>query len=221
MTKKVIAILFSLLIIFLIVACGGSIITILRVGDIIAVANYSDLVIYADAKLEIETFGLDDETDIKIKLIEWFRATKNFGSRTGDFSTYLTADIEVPIVNYYNDYFYLFDDPFSILLYDAGDRIYISFVFNDLKFDEIDNYIQDNYYSSLSLEDWNFTINLYNDTKQEQSVILNYVYANGEALLFEELFRMEPKEIIDLKISDLLRDFAKQEGFSTFGQLLR
>ncbi|MFA7671735.1 MAG: hypothetical protein WCY53_05690 [Sphaerochaetaceae bacterium] len=222
MTKRTLRYIIStFVLLLLIISCGGSLITTLRVGDILAVADYSDLVIYANAKIEIETFGLEDETDLKKKVTEWFRGAENFGSRSGDLTTFLTADIEIPIYNYYNNYYYKSTDPFSILLYNAQDRIYLSFLFSESKFKEIDDYVQENFFSSLSLKDWNFSITLYNDTKEKQTVALNYVYVNDEPLLFEESYSLNPRETLDIRISDLLRDFAVTEGFSTFGELIK
>lgn len=205
-------------VVLFLIACTGSVTTELYFSDIFEIAYDQDLIYYTKGTIEIESFSdeLDEELNENIK--KWFRDAKNFRIIERDFDNFVVADIVVPIINYENYDYDNSNDFLTILVdftYDGS--ILLGFELNETVAEMIDDYLSDNYFSSLEIANWDFTIDLKNDTREEYLVELFGVYANEEPLLYGETYIIDSREAIMLRFGDIIKDYAYLYGDAFFG----
>ena len=200
------------------VACSGSIVTELYFSDIFEIADDYNLVAFTKATIEIETLSEEQDEELNNKIWEWFRDAKNFHTISRDFSSYLVADIKIPIINYANWQFDSSKDLITLLVdLDDEETILLGFSFSEEVFDKINDYLFKTYFTTLKITDWAFTIEVKNDTKEEQVIDLFGVYANQEPILYGKPFYLDPRDSLQIRFGDILRDYAYQNGEAVFG----
>jgi len=215
MTKPSIARVAGVLItLILLVACSGSIATDLYIADIEDVALDPSVIYYTHATLMMESPGSSSVEQLKTKIREWFRDVDNFRETDIDFSSYLVADIMVPVINSNVTVIDAKKDLFTIIATQntAGETEF-GFRFDRSVFDTMNRYVKDEFWSSLSIEDWDFSIDLRNDSRTTKDLLIHSLYVDGEPVLGPKKFTVKNRGTLNLKFSDILRDygFAHQE----------
>ena len=96
----------------------------------------------------------------------WFRDAQNFRETTIDFSTYLVADIKIPVAYADNEQVKKEQDLLSIIVRkDKPNELDFGIRLNKNVFAKIQEHVRDMFYQDLSISDWTFSIDLKNDTK--------------------------------------------------------
>lgn len=201
-----------------IVACSGSIVAELYFTDIFEIVDDNALVHFTRATIEIETVSEKPDEALNNKIREWFRDAKNFRVISRDFSSYLQADIKIPIINYSNRWFDSSGDLITLLVdTDSEGTILLGFSFAKAVFEKINAYLFDTYFTTLKIGDWQFTIEVKNDTKEEKIIDVLGVYANQEPVLYGKPFSLEPRDSLQIRFGDVLRDYGYQNEQAVFG----
>lgn len=222
MKKKLTSILIGIGIVLFIVACSGSISSELYIRDILDIGANPSTVYYTTATIEMESPGEDSLEQLTMKMKEWFREAQNFRQVTKDYSTFLVADIKIPVHNRNQKNIDNRHDLLSLVLEeDKKGDINFGFRFDQGMFEQISSYVKDEFWTSVSIQDWAFSIVLKNDTRESQKIVLQTVYANQEPVLFPEEFILNARDSVTINFADVLRDYAYKEGEVLFGTLLR
>ncbi len=220
MRKRNVALIVVLAAVLIIVSCKGTISTFVPLSNIVDVGQNEDIVYLASARLLIPLFSfVDEDQDLKDKVSYWFRGAQNIQFDNSGESTYLTADIKIPIYNYLN---YNFDNTYDLLALVVDQyygELYFGFSLSDFILDEINDYLLYNFFTSISFDEWKITINLYNDYKEDQSVELYGVYVDGKPNLHGKSYTLKSDEYVEVELSELVKDVALQEGDLFFGFL--
>ncbi len=222
MRKKIFKSVFIVVLGLFVVACSGSIASELYIRDLLEIGESPDSVFFTTATIEMESPGEESLDQLIAKMQEWFREAQNFRQVEKDFSTYLVADIKVPVLH--RDILRVDEKRDLITLIveeDADDDIGFGFRFDPVLFEEIGAYVQEEFWTSLSIQDWDFSIALKNDTRKTQRVILQTIYANQQPVLFPEAYELLARDSVLLSFPDILRDYAYQKGEVLFGTLIR
>ena len=205
-------------VVLFLVACSGSVVAELYFSDIFEIAYDPDLIYYTKGTIEIESYGDELDEELNNNIRKWFSDAKNFRIVERDFDNYVAADIKVPIINYDNWDFDTSGDLITILVdRDYDDSIYLGFELSDTVVEMIDDYLYENYFSSFEITNWEFTIDLKNDTREDHLVELFGGYANEEPLLYGETYIIDTREAIMIRFGDIIKDYAYLYGDAYFG----
>lgn len=207
-------------IVLLLVACSGSITSELYIRDLLDLAASPDQVFYTQGTVSVESFGSDSNEDLKEMITTWFRDAQNFRETTIDFSTYLVADIKIPVAYADNEQVKKEQDLLSIIVRkDKPNELDFGIRLNKNVFAKIQEHVRDMFYQDLSISDWTFSIDLKNDTRNAQSMTLQTIYANDEPLLYPKTITVKERETVKLSFPDILRDYSYLYGDVFFGTL--
>ena len=207
-------------IVLLLVACSGSITSELYIRDLLDLAASPDQVFYTQGTVSVESFGSDSNEDLKEMIVTWFRDAQNFRETTIDFSTYLVADIKIPIAYADNELLKKEQDLLSIVVKkDKPRELEFGIRLDKHVFAKIQEDVMENFYQNLSISDWTFSIDLKNDTRNAQSLTLQTIYANDEPLLYPKTMTVKERETVKLSFPDILRDYSYRYGDVFFGTL--
>ena len=207
-------------IVLLLVACSGSITSELYIRDLLDLAARPDQVFYTQGTVSVESFGSDSNEDLKEMITTWFRDAQNFRETTIDFSTYLVADIKIPVAYADNEQVKKEQDLLSIIVRkDKPNELDFGIRLDKNVFAKIQEHVRDMFYQDLSISDWTFSIDLKNDTRNAQSLTLQTIYANDEPLLYQKTMTVKERETVKLSFPDILRDYSYRYGDVFFGTL--
>ena len=208
-----------LLLMLLLTGCGGEIVTDLYVQDILDVVTGEEESLLTTATITLESPGEESNEQLMSLIDQNFRDAGNFRPTSGDFSNYITVDVKVPVVLLDNHEDLLVkEDSMGIVVMDLEDGAYgFGLVLNSYKLDEMFSALGEELWFSVGIEDFSFTVKLINDLREAISVMLHGVYANNIPLAYEEIFEMERRDIIDIRLSDVLRDYAYEEWMVLLG----
>jgi hypothetical protein len=126
-----------------------------------------------------------------------------------DYYPYLEADIEIPI-NKINGNHEFQDDGSSlinILLKINKDDYEIGLYFNKDKFESLKNIVSEKYYQSLDINEFLFSLKINNDLRTNCIFYPNYIYVDNEPFLSGNSITMKPRDEVNIKLSDILRDY--------------
>jgi len=87
-------------------------------------------------------------------------------------------------------------------------------------FDTMNRYVKDEFWSSLSIEDWDFSIDLKNDSRKTKDVVIHSLYVDDEPVLTPKKFSVKNRDSLNLRFSDILRDYGFAQGEVMIGSLL-
>ncbi|HPK64383.1 MAG TPA: hypothetical protein PLW57_05895 [Sphaerochaeta sp.] len=207
-------------IVLLLVACSGSISSELYIRDLLDLAASPNQVFYTQGTVSVESFGSDSNEDLKEMIVTWFRDAQNFRETTIDFSTYLVADIKIPIAYADNELLKEEQDLLSIVVKkDKLRELEFGIRLDKNVFAKIQEHVREMFYQDLSISDWTFSIDLKNDTRNAQSLTLQTIYANDEPLLYQKTMIVKERETVKLSFPDILRDYSYRYGDVFFGTL--
>lgn len=210
-----------LLLVLILTGCGGEMVTDLYVQDIYEIAEGVEEPLFTTATIALETFG-EEYDDEMIELIEAnFRQATNFRTRSQEYSTYLLADVKVPILDFEDSLdLWNFEDLLGIVVLTMEDgSLAFGVGLNSEKFGELSTYFGDEYWGPLSIKDFTISVKLINDLRDPVLVSLQSVYVNQVPLAYDEIYELQRRDILDIQIADVLRDYAFEEGIVFFGIL--
>ena len=222
-SKKLTGIALLLAVLFL-TGCGGSVVTDLYVQDILEVLEVVEGVkepMLTTATITVESPGEEYQAQVAELLERTFREATNFRTLSQDFSTYIAMDVKVPILDL-DDYLELGmnDDALGIVVMDMDeDGIAFGFAMNGERLDELFTTISDEFWQSVSVRDFIFTVKLISDIREPISVSLQGIYANQAPVAYEEKFDLVRRDVLEIKLGDVMRDSAYQDGLAVFGVL--
>jgi len=218
--KKLVGLALVLAVLFL-TGCAGEFITDLYIQDILDVASGEEEYLLTSGTIYLESPGEEYNTQLQTILEATFRDVKNFRTGSGEYGSKLVADLKVPVL--------LFDDTFVepwleeplaivIMPLDEGYTAF-GFMLNGEKLDGIfASFLQDSFYT-IGVKDFTFFVKLYNDHRGVVPVSFQGVYVNGVPYHYEELLELERRDSVELRLGDVARDYAYEEGYVFVGAL--
>lgn len=218
--KKKAGIIVAIAIVLILVACSGSITSELYIRDLLDLAASPNQVFYTQGTVSVESFGSDSNEDLKEMITTWFRDAQNFRETSIDFSTYLVADIKIPVAYANNEQLKTEQDLLSIVVRkNKPTELEFGIRLDKHVFAKIQEDVMENFYQNLSISDWTFSIDLKNDTRNAQSLTLQTIYANDEPLLYQKTMTVKERETVKLSFPDILRDYSYHYGDVFFGTI--
>ena len=208
-----------LLVALLLTGCGGEIVTDLYVQDILDVVSGEEESLFTTATITLESPGEEYNEQLMSLIAQNFRDAGNFRTTSQEFSTYISVDVKVPIVLLDNhEALWSEEDSIGIVVMDLEDGDYgFGLALNSYKLDEMFSALEEELWFSVGIEDFSFTVRLVNDLRESINVLLQGVYANNVPLAYEEIFEMARRDIIEIRLSDVLRDHAYEEWMVLIG----
>lgn len=79
--------------------------------------------------------------------------------------------------------------------------------------------MQENFWQQLSFSDFTLQLRLINDTRETVTASVYSLYANQQPVLFLEDYSLARRDMLELRLSDVMRDYAYEEGFVLIGSL--
>ncbi len=213
--------LFMVLVVMLVLlcACKTDVKVDLYVRDIIDVAAGESLLAYGTLKIEHPGEELDQTIVSIVK--EGFPEATDFRIEKEGFDSYVVASIEVPVVN--NVHYAMSEYPESMFVVVCGqiDRgeINLILVFSSEMFGKLNRAVYNEYFQELSVDDMTITVSVHNDLRYDVSFELAGVYANREPIPFTDVRSVVPRQNLDIRLSDVLRDFAYQNAWVSIGRM--
>ncbi|HKM43402.1 MAG TPA: hypothetical protein VJZ70_05375 [Limnochordia bacterium] len=218
LSKRLSAVGLLLLALFL-TGCGGSVSTDLYVQDIIEVVEGLEEPLFTSSTISVESPGDEYNAEL-IELLERnFRDVRNARTESKDYSTYVLVDVKVPIL-ILEDYEQLWenDEAIGIIVVDMEDgSAAFGVALNSDKLDSLFGAFMDQLWDSASIEDFTFSVKLYNDTRDPVFASLQGVYANGVPIAYEEVYEMARRDVMEIRLGDVARDVAYQDGLVIIG----
>lgn len=219
-SKKLLGLGLLFLVVFL-TGCGGEIVTDLYIQDVYEVLAGVEEPIFTDAVIAIVVLDEESNAELIESLALNLRDAANPRTWVDDEEdiTYLMMDVKVPILDYEHiEDLWTFGDVLGIVVMETdGGSIALGVGINREKFVELVSFVNDDSWEVLSIRDFNVFVNLVNDTKNPISVVLQSVYADGEPLPYEEVYDFPRASSSELRLSDVARDLAYNEGLMFFG----
>lgn len=218
--KRLVGVLLVLAVLLL-TGCAGEFITDLYIQDILDVASGEEEYLLTTGTVIIESPGEEFEASLQAILEETFREVKNFRKGSDEYSSKVMADLKVPVL--------LFDtsleepwleEAMAIVIMPLDDGMSaFGLMLNGEKIDGLfASFLEDAFYS-VGVKDFTFFIRLNNDLRGPIPIFLQGVYADGVPYHYEELMELDRREWVELKLGDVARDFAYEEGYVFLGGL--
>jgi hypothetical protein len=210
-----------LLLALLLTGCGGEIVADLYIQDIYEIAEGVEEPMFTTATIALESLGEEYNAEL-IELIELnFRQTANFRTQSRDFSTYLLADVKIPVLDLEDsDDLWIANGLLGIVVLTMEDgSLAFGIGLNGDKFLELSSSFGEDSWQGLSIKDFTIGVKLINDLRDPVLVSLQSVYANQVPLAYDEMYELQRRDILDIQLADVLRDYAFEEGIVFFGIL--
>lgn len=197
--------------------CAGEIVSDLYVEDVFEVAEFNEE-LFTPATVAIESMGTEFMEDVAELLKMAFRDATNFREQNRDYSTYVLADVKLPIVNVtYTDEL-PDEDLFSLVVFTEHEEgVLFGLGVNRELFDEIADYVYEEFWQALSFSGLTLTIRLNNDSKETVDLTLQNVYVNQVPVLYSDEYQLARRDSLELRLSDIMRDYAYNEGYVFVG----
>ena len=202
-------------------ACDGEVTADLYVRDVLDLAEGGVSDLLTTATVAVQASGGAEETRTYIE--NNFRDAGNFRQQNRNFTNFILADIKIPIANAEAERDYLNDqDLVAVVVRSAEDGgAEFGIVLNREKYRQISQHVEDEYYQSISPQDMTIQLRLSNDSRRDVTVQLSDVYANQEPLPFERSYELSSRDAVELRFSNVLRDYLFEEGSVYIGRLGR
>lgn len=205
----------------LLATCDSDLTADLYVRDIVDLANGTVDRVFTSATISVESPGSDSAAEVEQYIRENFRDANNFRVESRNYTDFVLSDIKIPVVN--ADTTNSPTEPqdlFALLVRvtEAGSAEF-GIAVNNGKFTRISRHAKDEYYQDVSVSDMRITLRVSNDTRSEAAVLLSDVYANQNPLPFEHEYLLSPRDVVELRFSDVLRDYAFRQGSVYLGEI--
>ncbi len=137
---------------------------------------------------------------------------------------FLVFDSRVPIISTDNIDKLEDKDLFAIVVKTNLDRavegeLQFGLYMNKIKFFDIQNFIEENFYSTISMSNLYLFIDLYNNFEPDLKICLNAIYVNDEPIIYPEDFVLPKGEKMQLRLSDVIKDYIYNNDYLLFGKL--
>ncbi len=197
----------------LVVACESSVSISLYVRDMLDVSDGESLIAYSVLSIKKER-DLDDE------LIDVIRVGFPEASGFRVEGDYILADIEIPLVSSRNEIRVYPESMFVVICEPlANDEVLLALSFSEALFTRLSETIYDEYYQRLDTDDMDIFIRIHNDMRDTVSFELTSVYANRDPIPFTETLTLGSRQNLDLRFSDVLRDYTFENQFAPVGKM--
>lgn len=206
---------------FLLTGCAGEFVTDLYVQDIWDVINGEEEYILTTGSILIESPGEEYNELLKNVLEQNFRDVKNFRTGSGDYSSKVIVDVKVPVLDFDESLEEPWIEESMAIVVMPMDDGWAAFglALNGEKIDGMFAAIQEETFMTVGVKDFSFFVNLNNDMRGTQPVYLQGVYADGRPFAYEEVIEMERRDMVELQLGDVARDYACEEGWVFIGVL--
>lgn len=223
MKKKIIILSLIFIFIFL-VSCGIGFSCDLYVKDIVDIAFGVNDVLFTDAMFAIQISEENEKLEDFVR--QNFRDVQNLRvEEDEDYIMYLVFDSKVPVVSLDNigkledkDLFAIVTQ--KIIKESIEKEVQFGLFMNKDKFADIQNYIEEEFYSTISMSDLHLFIDLYNNFLPNLKISLNAIYVNDEPIIYPKDFVLKKDEKMELKLSDVIKDYIYKNDYLLFAKLL-
>ncbi len=216
--KRLLLYLAITLLFVMLTACKTDITMNLYVRDIVDVAIGETIVAHGVLKLEHPGSELDDTIISIIK--KGFPEASNFGVEQDGFDSFIIADIEVPVVTTAHQ---ALDYPDSMFVIVSGaishNEANLILIFSREVFSDLNDAVYKEYFQRLSVDDMTITVSIHNDLRYDVLFELMSVYANRVPIPFADTKTLVPRQNLEIRLSDVLRDFAYENRSVSFGRI--
>ena len=195
------------------VSCKADMAILVYVNDILDLLSAKSGTIQTKATVQIEIPSQDSAEQILTVLQRYFKSVDNTKTISKDMSTFLSFTTTFPLT-------YLgpgggdrtSDDMVLLILLDteeSGPILEIALNKNQLA--NLNTYIKDQYYQSITVEEMSFSITINNDTRNDFKVRAQAAYLNDKPSPFLRELVLKKREDLNIRFSDVLRDSLKDD----------
>lgn len=210
-----------LLLVLLLTGCSGEVATDLYVQDIMDIVTGEEETLFTTATITLESPGEEYHEQVVSLLEQNFRDVTNARTISHDISTYLAVDVRLPVLELNDNLeLWLGEDPIGIMVMDLDDGAYgFALALDSDQLDEMFAALSDDFWFPVGVQDFSFSVKLINDLREPVEVGLQGVYANNVPLAYEEYFELQRRDTIDIRLSDVMRDYVYEEWMVLLGVL--
>lgn len=221
MVPKKLAGVLLLLALLVLTGCAGEFVSDLYVQDVIDVASGAEEYLLTTGSVIIESPGEEYNAKLKSMLEETFRDVKNFRTGSDDYSSKVIADLKIPVIPLdLIDYEPWNEEPLAVVITPLEEGLTaFGLLLNGEQIDGLFARFMEEAFYTASVQDLSFFIRLNNDLRSIIPVYLQGVYANGVPVHYEEVVEMERRDVIEIKLGDVSRDYAYEAGYVFIGVL--
>ncbi len=79
--------------------------------------------------------------------------------------------------------------------------------------------INDEFWTSISIEDWDISLNLINDTKSSALITIGNVYVDNKPVPYFQEFTLDRRDKMQVDFGPILRDYIYIEELVAIGKL--
>jgi len=212
--KKILYIIF---IIFL-VSCEMEVSGNIYLQDLIDTIQNPQENFYTEANVAFEILSDKDKEKYMNFISNHFKDAKNFRIESRGLKTFIYADIKIPIVLKKNDSQHLAHLISIIVDSIQENEIDFGIYLNKDKFKQLQDYVQEEYLTNLSISDLKIYTKIMNNTKSDATIHLTSVYANQEPVPFPKEFSLKKRDTINIEISNVLRDYIYENDTAIFAK---
>ena len=205
----------------LLVTCKADFTAEIYLRDLLDVANGDIDMLLTNAMISMESPGSSNEESAKQMLAQNLRDAGNFRNESRDYTNFIITDIKVPVVRVNAVRTTDLSKDLCAVIVSAKDDGSTDFGLwmNQRKFNELEQFVKDEYWASLSIMDFELSLNVNNDTRRDVSIELWNLYANQEPIVGSREYKLSQRDLVRLKFSDVLRDFIYVESMSMVGTI--
>jgi len=201
-------------------SCNGKIESDLYLRDLIDAEKNIEECIMTKAVIGFESPSEENKEKVINFIKQNFREVSNVREKPVDYSTYLYADIKIPIKNIQSPFPKDLEDLFYIIVKKENDNINFGIGLNQNVFIKIKKYVSDEFWQTLDIDNWSFKIIFNNDTRENYNLNVNCCYINNYPYPFSHTIEFFPRDNLEIFIPDVLRDYAYNKGETIFGYLI-
>lgn len=207
MKQKSLILLIALGCAIFLMGCVSNVTIDVFVQDILDVVEGEEDVIMLPAVVSFESPGELEEAIPVVK--EGFPDAVNFREQSRDVGTFILADIKVPLILYNTEFEDAEENMFLLTLEpDEDNDVFIWLDFDRRLYDRMAQAVKDEFWHDMTIEDLSLNLNIQNDLRAPVEFELMSVFVNGEPYPYPEFFVIERREILGIKLSDVLLAYA-------------
>lgn len=194
----------AMLALALLLSCKTDIKSTVYVADIHdAMNNESDL--YAPSVLGVEDPGDENREKIVELLDRYFSGARNVRKDSVDNSTFLLADIRIPISSTDNPVSIPHIFRFETVGLEDG-SIAVEMIMDREAFSSLNEEVKEITYNEIDIANMKISILLNNDTRAKAVIGVSSVYIDGKAHPYAATVELDRRQGVSLRLSDVLKD---------------
>lgn len=195
--------IFSFVLSFLLLGCGGEIKVSIYSRDLQDVMNAKEQVLYTNVNLVLES--LEDESDIAF-LRNNLNGFSNEHTVEYNYSTSLSFDIKVPIIIEGTN----LDFSKDLLIIESRNNngnfdFYLKY--NQELFSRIDQFIYNSHYQNINLSEFKIKLEINNDERKNLNIKTYSSYVNGNAYPFTYEQVLNERDRLTFEISEVFSKY--------------